>query len=278
MSITPSALQAARANLRPTPSGPPAPPKPGSLPKHSAMWSPATASLRQKDNKSIKVELQFNPTSIKISHSVTPTVAGSGKTAQSTDGGQQPRTEIVVQSTEQAITNAGKTTIILPDIWFDGPSATVLDQCGQLLLWSYGVVHSDDKKAYMPVLQFAWGDFRIGASATPAIDVQLYSVTVSYERFTSTGAPIRAKVTLSMQCVSEDPLSQNPTSGGVPARHVRTLVSGENLQALATDAYGSPQSWRNLAEANGIDDPLRVRPGSLIYLPARTDLDAKSPR
>jgi nucleoid-associated protein YgaU len=50
------------------------------------------------------------------------------------------------------------------------------------------------------------------------------------------------------------------------------MVAGENLQHIATANYGRPGAWRALAAANGIEDPFAVRPGTVIYLPAVTEL------
>jgi nucleoid-associated protein YgaU len=66
--------------------------------------------------------------------------------------------------------------------------------------------------------------------------------------------------------------ARNPTSGGVPGRAVHLLAPGQTLPGLARDAYDEPGAWRALAAANDIDDPLRVRPGATLYLPARSEL------
>jgi nucleoid-associated protein YgaU len=54
------------------------------------------------------------------------------------------------------------------------------------------------------------------------------------------------------------------------------VVEGDNLQSIATAGYGSPGRWRALAEANDIDDPLRVRPGEVVYLPNDDELEEKA--
>jgi nucleoid-associated protein YgaU len=44
------------------------------------------------------------------------------------------------------------------------------------------------------------------------------------------------------------------------------------LAGLATDTYGRPTAWRDIADANGIDDPFRVRPGRSVMLPPPDEL------
>ena len=42
---------------------------------------------------------------------------------------------------------------------------------------------------------------------------------------------------------------------------------GDSLPSIAYDAYGDPTQWRTIAEANDIDDPLRLRRGSELSIP-----------
>jgi len=117
-----------------------------------------------------------------------------------------------------------------------------------------------------PVLLFLWGPF--------LMECVLTRCSVDFTRFDSSGDPTRATVTFT---VKEEPsllslLPTNPTSGGLPGRQRHVVSQGENLQAIATRAYGQPAAWRAVAEANGIDDPLRVRPGDTVYLPNPNEL------
>ena len=50
------------------------------------------------------------------------------------------------------------------------------------------------------------------------------------------------------------------------------VVTGDTLAALAYAEYDDPEMWRLLAAFNGIDDPLRLRIGSLLMLPAPEEL------
>jgi len=47
--------------------------------------------------------------------------------------------------------------------------------------------------------------------------------------------------------------------------------AGDSLPAVAYREYGNPNLWRALAEANGVDDPLRLRPGTSLLVPSRSD-------
>ena len=60
---------------------------------------------------------------------------------------------------------------------------------------------------------------------------------------------------------------QNPTSGTPNPGQIRRLESGQYLDTIAEDIYGDPSRWRTIADANGIDDPLALRPGQIVVIP-----------
>ena len=43
--------------------------------------------------------------------------------------------------------------------------------------------------------------------------------------------------------------------------------TGDSLASVAYAEYGDPTAWRAVARFNGIDDPLRCRPGTRLLLP-----------
>lgn len=117
-----------------------------------------------------------------------------------------------------------------------------------------------------PWVVFGWGKFM----SFVAIVKQ---VSAKYTLFRPDGTPIRAAVTLSLEEVPTDPPpKQNPTSGALSAHRMHTMVAGDSLPSVAQREYGDPTRWRDLAAANGIDDPMRLPPGTTLLVP--TDPDA----
>lgn len=113
-----------------------------------------------------------------------------------------------------------------------------------------------------PLVIFQWG---------PSFFYEgiINTVNVTYNRFSRTGTPVRAEVTIKLQ---QQPsllgmLATNPTSAGLPGRQEHTVSSGDSLARIATEQYGNPGRWRQIADRNGIEDPLRVKPGDRVYLP-----------
>lgn len=123
------------------------------------------------------------------------------------------------------------------------------------------------KKPVPPLVVFHWGKI----TGFPSY---ISSVTATYTLFTPEGTPVRAVCTVSLQEIATEPGAQNPTSGALAARRTHTLVAGESLATIAHLDYGDPTMWRAIAEANGIDDPMRIPPGTALVVPAPDDLEA----
>ena len=121
-----------------------------------------------------------------------------------------------------------------------------------------------------PLLTLQWGDPARGF----LMQGTLTRISISYLRFDGTGNPIRASVQADFTEAPSSLLSMltNPTSGGVPGRRGHVVRQGESLPGVAHDMYGRPGAWRDIADSNGIDDPLRVRPGRASMLPSPDEL------
>jgi hypothetical protein len=117
------------------------------------------------------------------------------------------------------------------------------------------------KKESPPWMIFRWG----GLTGFLAY---LSSVSAKYTLFTSSGMPIRATVQVTLEELAGEAPKQNPTSGGLVPHRVHELVAGDTLAGIAYAEYGSPNLWRAVAELNGIDDPMRLRPGDRLMLPS----------
>jgi hypothetical protein len=113
-----------------------------------------------------------------------------------------------------------------------------------------------------PWVQFHWGDFH-------SFKAVVSSLNLTFDYFSSTGTPLRARAALVLTQYQEDLAfgPQNPTSGTPRPHRVHRVQRGETLDRIAAVHYGDPTRWRSIAEANEIDDPLAIRPGRLIAIP-----------
>jgi Contractile injection system tube protein/LysM domain len=148
----------------------------------------------------------------------------------------------------------------------------VIEEVSTLFAW-LGKNHTADKEP--PLLQLQWG------SNTTLQDFHGYlsQVDVKYTLFKPDGAPIRATASLSFKELppegANDPgRKQNPTSGALLSGRAHVVTSGDSLPSLAYREYRDPTLWRVLAERNGIDDPLRLTPGTTLVIPHAADVDS----
>src|SRR5579875_2736445 len=117
-------------------------------------------------------------------------------------------------------------------------------------------------KVRPPYVIFHWGDLHSFKSIVK-------TMTVNFTYFSATGVPLRAKAGLSLEQYEPDMAfgKQNPTSGTPEPHHVHRVQPGETLDRIAAGHYGDAGRWRTIASANGIQDPLAVRPGTMLALP-----------
>jgi nucleoid-associated protein YgaU len=120
-----------------------------------------------------------------------------------------------------------------------------------------------------PKVMFGWGTNIIMEQAV------VKAVAVDYERFLL-GEPVRATARVTLEEVQSILMGTNPTSGGLATRRTRTVGEGDTLASIAYEEYKDPNKWRALAEANNIDDPMRVKPGQVLDVPDRRDAEALS--
>ncbi|WP_370941874.1 LysM peptidoglycan-binding domain-containing protein [Amycolatopsis sp. cg5] len=213
------------------------------------------ASLTQLTGGSATVSFQFNPGKVTIKQASNYVSRSGGLEAV---------------NHQAAIRAVSATSVSLGDIVFAGPAAQ--QSVKQVLAWRVPVEQGftageKTNVYYLPALRFAWG-----GSAGLDFTVFLTAFSFSYERFLSNGRPVRVLASLDMQEYDVPPSPQNPSSGGIPGRGRHTVVAEDNLPRIAQAAYGSPKEWRAIADANGIDDPLRLSWGRQLFLPARDEL------
>lgn len=115
-----------------------------------------------------------------------------------------------------------------------------------------------------PYVTFGWGQHTY-------ITGVVKSVSAKYVLFDAEGDPVRATCTVDIQEAKKEPARTNPTSGGLTPRNAVTVSHGDTLMSVAWQEYAQPGYWRAVAAANGIDDPMRLVPGTVLLLPTADD-------
>ncbi|MEU9078359.1 LysM peptidoglycan-binding domain-containing protein [Kitasatospora sp. NPDC004745] len=117
-----------------------------------------------------------------------------------------------------------------------------------------------------PWIRLDWG-----TSRTTSFNGVLSALSVTYSLFDVDGKPLRATCSLTIDEASVDPAGQNPTSGSMEARSTHRVIAGDSLPLLAWREYGDATAWRTIAEANDLDDPMVLVPGTELIVPAVDD-------
>ncbi len=200
-----------------------------------------------------RIDFQFNPKELTMAKSASwarSTSKGSKKSGPPQYNGPQP-------------------SKLALEMFFDASAAqddSVVKVVDKLFACCIPTTEShQQKKASPPWVVFRWGPLT-------GFLAYISSVSAKYTRFTSGGMPIRAVCTVTLEELAGEAPKQNPTSGGLHPHRVHTVVAGENLAVIAYDEYGDPTLWRRVADANGVDDPMRLRPGARIFLPSVEEL------
>jgi nucleoid-associated protein YgaU len=94
----------------------------------------------------------------------------------------------------------------------------------------------------------------------------LENLGVTYVLFRPDGVPLRAKLTMSLK---EDTSSLVPPTPLLSPNVEKSFMvrRGDTLASISQALYRSPAHWRELATANGIVDPRRLRPGQVLTIP-----------
>ncbi len=210
-----------------------------------------TASVRQY------VTFAFNPSSYTISAGA---MWNEGDVMDKTSGPPTPQ----FHHTQQRV-------LSLSDLYLDaatsGDSSISADvdflmslcSCNSLTAMIESFIGSGDMAP--PFVKFVWGTSMSFLS-------YVESMSIEHLMFRPNGSPTRAKVTMTLKEMPSSLLPQNPTSGGREAHGSHTVIEGETLASVAYSTMKDPNCWRDLADENGIDDPMRVAPGLGLMVPS----------
>lgn len=217
---------------------------------------PPSGSSRTMGGRIDEVEFQFNPNQLELSRSASwyaQRAVGFDRGAQQEFSGADP---------------ASLSVEVFLDASATPTSPQVRKKVEQLLSCCEVDPQSlPTNRPSPPWVRFSWGGF-----STVQFTAYVESVSAAYSLFSPTGEPLRATCRLSLKEIPTPAKGQNPTSGALTAQRVHRVVAGDSLPSLAWREYGNATRWRAIAEANGIDDPMRLRPGSELLLPSADDV------
>jgi hypothetical protein len=120
----------------------------------------------------------------------------------------------------------------------------------------------ETRKGEPPKVQFQWGRM---LSFTAVIQ----QINQRFTLFKPDGTPVRATLNVTFQqYTDEEYVPQNPTSAGSGGYRVHRVKEGDIIDVIAYQEYGDAKLWRLLADANNLEDPMRLRPGQILSIPS----------
>lgn len=212
-----------------------------------------------------QVEVAFNPQQLQVSYrgygSTSPKGQGSQSGSSSGSGGNGLPKNRSSQST--GYTSALSTTLLF-DTSDSGEDVRhkTLDIVRMFHQWDKEQSSTSNKNE-APRARFHWGTFLYQGRIT--------GLNETLEYFSQDGVPLRATLILNMTSEQIDEIESNENnasagsaSGGGPSPGSRPLTvtqAGDTVQDLAARAG---RDWKQVARANGIDNPRQIQAGTVI--------------
>jgi len=122
------------------------------------------------------------------------------------------------------------------------------------------LIEIDPDRKRPPRCKLSWGEF-----GTIVVGY-LIELEELFTLFLPDGTPVRA----TLSCTFEQDEPQTKKKGGTKALDddpVRIVRRGETLNSIAYQEYNDPSLWREIARANGIDNPRSLQPGQVLNIP-----------
>jgi nucleoid-associated protein YgaU len=140
----------------------------------------------------------------------------------------------------------------------------------------YAMVKIEPTRHAPPIVSFVWNSSFPGADISDFAGNQrrnefrglVESVRQKFTLFSPEGVPLRATLTLSLREYKtlDEQLHQLNLSS--PDRtHGHVVRQGDTLASIARRYYGRAADWRRIADGNGIEDPRRLLPGTVLAVP-----------
>ncbi|GAA1832123.1 hypothetical protein GCM10009682_58270 [Luedemannella flava] len=182
-------------------------------------------------------------------------------------------------------TGGGRTELVIDLVFdvdlIDGRAAPADVRTLTRHLWLLAENSAEERGGVRPpLIRLVWGK----TWNVPAVVV---AVAERFDAFDTTGVPRRswlrvklvrvAAATAQAMAASAAATGAGPVGIGGPAGGAVAAIgdgaaepgfSGVRFDLLATEALGSPQRWRELADHNGIDNPLDVPAGAVLAVPS----------
>ncbi len=151
------------------------------------------------------------------------------------------------------------------ELFFDTTDAAPTDQAADVRkVYTNGLdslLSVDGELHAPPICRFVWG----GGLDFTAV---LVRADKRFTRFLPNGIPVRARVDVTFReyQTAEFQKSEIKHESTDKAKRWR-VTEGDTLWLIAEQEYGDPSHWRTIAEANDLENPRVIEPGTTLSLP-----------
>jgi nucleoid-associated protein YgaU len=225
----------------------------------------------QSDESQWKIEVQFNPTDLSFSKNAQfAEIAIPGLDApiqQFIHGGTETLTlELFFDTTDDGTGVNAKSVTDFTDKFYDLVKQDRENHAPPKCLFVWGPPERQDIAEFFSSISFS-----VVSNAPFSFPCIVENIERRFLLFSSEGIPLRARLSVKLR---EYKTLEEMASVLNSADHTkaRIIKRRERLDSIAASSYRTPAEWRRIAEANDIDDPLRIPPGTtLIIPPIRTE-------
>lgn len=125
-----------------------------------------------------------------------------------------------------------------------------------------GLMDIDSELHAPPVCLFIWGAF--------LFQCIIERVSKRFTMFLPEGIPVRATLSVTLKEYREVDIQVKELDLHSPDVTKRWIVKqGESLWSIAVSEFGDPEDWRLIADANDIDNPRVIEPGTDLVIPVK---------
>ncbi|GAB3023333.1 CIS tube protein [Natronobiforma cellulositropha] len=192
-------------------------------------------------NEGTKIECRFNPTEYRIQRSVTYSENASK-----------------LDSPEPQF-NKSNPDILTMELFFD-----TTDDESDVRKYTDGIdslLEIDGELHAPPACRFVWG----GGIDFPAV---VTNADKRFTRFLPNGIPVRARANVTFREYKTASYQKSSIKHeSTDKMKVWTVTEGDTLWLIGQEEYGDPSHWRTIAEANDIENPRSLEPGTKLALP-----------
>jgi nucleoid-associated protein YgaU len=140
----------------------------------------------------------------------------------------------------------------------------------------YELIKIEPDRHAPPVCALVWNSKFPGADVSERVGNQkrndfqcvVESVRQKFTLFSTQGVPLRATLTVTLREYKTLDEQLDQLNLNSPNRTVSNITErGDTLASIAARHYRRPGEWRRIADANNIEDPRRITPGTFLTLP-----------